>query len=186
MIEATVFDPKTATFGLANVFGVEAASVGLGHEVLIPDLFGDTDKNGTIGDGDVLYSLVDLSAYLKSIPQFSLGESFDVVNGEVAGLAGMMFSTSPFVFDPDTGFSSTPFSGEAIVEGQHGATAVPEPGTLITFLMGMVFLLSYRWRNWDKSIAKWPQGHGVRSYPPGPRGLLVKKCPPNLKSGNWR
>jgi hypothetical protein len=143
MLESVIFDPNTGQLLLGNIFGVEADILGFDREALIPDLFADTNKDGTIGDGDVLYSLVDFNVYLRSISSFSEGEAFDIVNGTAAELPGMMFSSSPFLFDPATGFSGTAFSGLGIVEGQHGATAVPEPGTFGLCGIATVFLFGY-------------------------------------------
>jgi hypothetical protein len=145
MIEAMIFDPNINQFILENIFGVLADKAGFGQEVSIPDLFADTNGDGTVGDGDVLYSLVDLNKYLIAIPPFLQGGSFNIINGEVSALPGMMFSTIPFIFDPIIGFSGMPFSGQGIVEGQHGATAVPEPGTLALCGIGAVMLLGYGW-----------------------------------------
>jgi len=54
-------------------------------------------------DDDVLYSLVDLNTYLNSIPSFSLGDSFAVVDGTTPALPGMSFSTTPFASIPGPG-----------------------------------------------------------------------------------
>ena len=130
MIEAVFFDTGTNQYVLGNIFGTIAESVGILQQVLIPDLFADTNGDGSLDSGDVLYSLVDLSVYLNSIPSFTLGESFNIVNGAVAGLPGMEFSTTPFTFDPNTGFSDPSFTGTGFALGEHDPVATPEPSSL--------------------------------------------------------
>jgi hypothetical protein len=136
-IESMVFDPVRGTYELVNVFGT-LADRQITYEVRIPDLFGDTDNNGILGEGDVLYSLVDLNIYLNSIPNFSLGDSFAVINGTTSALPGMSFSTTPFDFDPGTGFSGTPYSGTAVAEGEHGVTVIPEPSAIVLIGIGLI------------------------------------------------
>ncbi len=126
-IEAMLFDPTSASFVLSNVFGALGEAVGFGVEVRIPDLFADTSGDGVLGDGDVLHSLVDLTVFLAALPTFVAGQAFDVVDGIVPGLPGMMFSTTEFEFDPATGFSGTPFTGRATTEAFHGITALATP-----------------------------------------------------------
>jgi hypothetical protein len=76
-------------------------------------------------DPDLLYSLVDMHQYLKAIPNFALGQVFSIVNGQVDASPGMLFSTTPFVFDASapTGFDYTPFSGDGTTGSLHGLTA---------------------------------------------------------------
>jgi len=136
-IESVLFDPESGTYELVNVFGT-LADRQITYEVRIPDLFGDTDNNGILGEGDVLYSLVDLNIYLNSIPSFSLGNSFTIANGTTSALPGMSFSTTPFDFDPGTGFSGTPYSGTAVAEGEHGVTVIPEPNTVALLGIGLL------------------------------------------------
>jgi len=145
--EAITVDPSTGKFALSNIFAVIAEKHGFGMEILVPDLYADTNHDGILGVGDKLFSLVDLEVYLDSIPAFSLGDAFSVTNGLVPGLPGMKFSTTPFVFDPDNGFSGTDFSGEAFADSSHGLTAVPEPGALTMFgtgCLGMIGAAFYR------------------------------------------
>jgi hypothetical protein len=145
-IEAVAFDPVSNIFGIENIFGRIADLVGVGVKVLIPDLFSDTNRDGVVGDGDVLYSLVDLNVYLNSIPNIEMGDTFDIIDGLVAGLPGMMFSTTPFGFDESSGFDrGTPFSGAGETDATHEVAAVPEPSSISLVGLGLaVFLISRR------------------------------------------
>jgi hypothetical protein len=138
-LESTSQDPATGEYRLDNIFGVLAANRGL-EEVDIPLLVGDTNGDGEVGGpDDLLYNLVDLRVYLAGTP--SSDDFFTIINGTVTSLPGMFFSTSPFTFDPLTGFSGTPYSGPAYVGGSASAAAVPEAGTLAlvaTFLLPLV------------------------------------------------
>jgi hypothetical protein len=138
-LESTSQDPATGEYRLDNIFGVLAANRGL-EEVDIPLLVGDTNGDGEVGGpDDLLYNLVDLRFYLAGTP--SSDDFFTIINGTVTSLPGMFFSTSPFTFDPLTGFSGTPYSGPAYVGGSASAAAVPEAGTLAlvaTFLLPLV------------------------------------------------
>jgi hypothetical protein len=138
-IESLLFDPVSGKFELVNIFGT-LADRQITDEVLIPDLFGDTNKDGVLGDSDVLYSLVDLNIYLNSIPSFSLGDSFAVVDGTTLALPGMSFSTTPFTFDAGTGFSGTPYTGTGVAEGEHGVSVIPEPSAIVLFGTGLLGL----------------------------------------------
>jgi len=158
-IESVIFDPTSGTFELVNIFGT-LAQRGIADEVLIPDLFGDTNKDGVLGDGDVLYSLVDLNIFLNSIPIFNLEDSFAIVNGTTPALPGMSFSSTPFAFDSETGFSGTPYTGAGVAEGEHGVTVVPEPsaiGLLGLGLLGLGVVSSFA----RVFVAVRPDGRGI-------------------------
>jgi hypothetical protein len=135
-IESYVIDPTTGKYVLHNIWGTIAAQVGEYHTVAIPDLY-ETDALGNILDNVTLYSLVNLETYIGSAPTFVEGQRFNVVDGLVAGLPGMFFSTTPFTFDPDTGFSDPPYTGMAVAETQHGFTATPEPASWVLMLIGI-------------------------------------------------
>lgn len=144
MIEAMVFDVGTSQFVLGNIFGTIAGEVGFGQVIIVPELFADTTGDGIIGEGDLLYSLVDLNLYLDGPPSFSLGDTFDISAGLVAGLPGMMFSTAPFVFDPASGFSGVPFTGVGVADAQVGLSAIPEPSTWLMTIGGFGMVLGAR------------------------------------------
>ena len=133
-------------YSLQDLFGTIQQALGNGVVVAVPDLFADTNNDGSLDDGDVLYALVDMSVYLQAIPSFTEGEAFNIVNGVVAGLPGMMFSTTEFTFDPSTGFSGTDYTGEGDVLAEHDVMATPEPaagGLAVAGLLG-IFLLRRR------------------------------------------
>ena len=140
-IEAVTLDLSTGKFGTANIFSVLADKVGLDTAVPIPDLFADTNGDGELGTGDILYSVVDLNTYLLSIPTFTLGEAFDIVGGTVAGLPGMQFSSTPFTFNPDTGdFTGTPVTMPGYADALHDPEAIPEPATWSLLALGFLVL----------------------------------------------
>ncbi|MCZ8358615.1 MAG: PEP-CTERM sorting domain-containing protein [Microcystis sp. LE19-388.1G] len=143
---------------LYNIFETIDFFLGANTSFSIPDLFADTNGDNQIDSGDVLYSLVDLSGYLVNpIPNFSLGDTFTVDNGQVSQFPFMFFSTTPFVFDQTTGFTGTPYSGQGTVLTQHDLEAepIPEPSSTLGFLalgtLGIVSILN-RQPNLSKSI----------------------------------
>lgn len=139
-IESVHYDPITQRYQLLNIWGTISQQLGDLAVVAIPDLF-IANSNGLL-DGVTLYSLVDLAVYVHALPVFAEGEGFNIVNGQVASLPGMRFSTTPFTFDPVTGFSDPPYTGMAIAEAQHGFTpGVPEPSSVALLAGGMAALL---------------------------------------------
>jgi hypothetical protein len=146
-LEAIVFDATTGAYSLEDFFGRLAADVGVGVEIPIPDLYADTNGDGVLDSGDVLYSLDDINKYLAAAPTFALGDTFSVNDGAVAGLPGMMFSTTPFSFDPSTGFSpGTPYTGLAEAETEHLPAAVAEPDKWVLMSIALGGLLIVRQR----------------------------------------
>ncbi len=130
-IESIRFDPTANAYVLENIFGRLFDTVGPLEEVAIPDLFADVNEDGHLDGSDGLYSLVDLYVYLDNIPTFTFADQYQIVNGTTPALAGMLFSTTPFVFDPSSGFQYTAFTGTGTVDAQHGVTGVPESTSLL-------------------------------------------------------
>jgi len=134
-LESTLVD-ENGFITLTPTFATLYASVGKAV-IAIPDLF-MSDADGNVVDGGLLYGLVDFSFYLDHPPTFHLGDVFNVQNGLVAGLDGMRFSTTPFVFDDvgGTGFSDPPYSGYAVALSEHELQRVPEPAAWAMMLLG--------------------------------------------------
>jgi hypothetical protein len=112
----------------------------------LPDLWADTDGDGSIADGDLLYSLVDINVYtnggsddLDTVnARYSPGESFLITNGIVADLPGFKFSTTSFTFDPVNGYQGTPYTGTGFAVTNHElGSPVPAPlplaGSIVAF-----------------------------------------------------
>lgn len=116
----------------------------------IPDLFADTNGDGVIGDGDVLYSFVNIYQFTVNAPVFSLGDWFTIVNGQVPGLEGMWFSPTPIYVDPVLGpqpsggawYNSGQFqswsTGNAVAMSAHSLYVphIPEPATWAMMIAG--------------------------------------------------
>ncbi|MGH8214366.1 MAG: PEP-CTERM sorting domain-containing protein [Rhodanobacteraceae bacterium] len=144
-IEALFVDPNTGQVILGSVFDFVSQAYP-GELLVLPDLWGDTNGDGTIGGGDLLYSLVDLNAYTNGgadlladvNARFVPGQEFEIANGVVAGLPGMLFSTTKFTFDPVNGYQGTPYTGSGFAVTDHEFASVPEPSTLTLFFVGLV------------------------------------------------
>src|SRR5439155_299549 len=86
-----------------------------------------TTPNGLMDDDDTLYSLVDLRQFLLNPPDFDPLQHFQLVNGHSDALPGMRFSTTPFTFSEQSGWSDgTPFSGDSVELSYH-EMVVPAP-----------------------------------------------------------
>jgi hypothetical protein len=141
MLEA--LSVNAGQFQSQDLFGTITSFLGSDVEVEIPDLYADTNGDGSLDSGDVLYSLVDMSIYLQSAPAFSIGDTYSVVNGRVAGLPGMQFSTTEFTFDPATGFTGTDYTGMAEAETLHALQSTPEPGSIVLTLCALASVAWY-------------------------------------------
>lgn len=146
-IEALFVDPNTGQVKLGSIFDFLSQAYP-GKPLLLPDLWGDTTGDGTIGAGDFLYSLVDINAYTNGgadlladvNSRFAPGQQFQIVNGVVSGLPGMLFSTTEFTFDPLKGYQGTPYTGSGFAVTDHEPVSVPEPSTLALFFVGLAAL----------------------------------------------
>jgi hypothetical protein len=112
-----------------------------------------------------VYTAVNLDLYLSANPLGFLGGAWqsqdtlsslglDIVNGTVAGMQGIQWSVSPFVFDasssagwvPSGGagdyLNSVSFGYELGIIAEH--TAVPEPGSCCLVSCGLIAILAGR------------------------------------------
>lgn len=139
-IEAMYWDPLTHSFYLSSVFD-ELYRLHPNVALSIPDLYADINQDGTIGEGDTLYSLVNIPEYLQAIPTHAFDQVFSIVNGTVAALPGMYFSTTPFVFAPNStnGLGFTPYTGAGVELTDH-VVETPEPQTVSLLLAGLLAL----------------------------------------------
>jgi|NOAtaT_5_FD_contig_61_592458_length_981_multi_7_in_0_out_0_1 hypothetical protein len=133
-IESVFFDPDLNQYVLGNIIGT-VAEYSL-SSVSIPDIYADTNNDGIIGDGDILYSLVDLNEFLKNgAPSFTLGDPLSIVNGKIDSLPGMLFSATPFSFTPENGFTNTTyFTGQGNPFTTHDIEPIPEPTSTLSLL----------------------------------------------------
>lgn len=142
-IESLYKDPVTGLWSFEGVPAMMDAVFGPGVVIGIPDLYADTNGDGVIGAGDVLYSWVDMRVYLQHLHAYELGDHYTIVDGQVAGLPGMWFSSSEIFLDPVLGpqptggawFSSSTGDAEALSE--HDLDTVPEPAIWLMMLLGL-------------------------------------------------
>ena len=139
-IESVYFDTQTNSYYMDGVFDLLHAMYGDNVFVHIPDLFADTNGSGGLDEADELYSLVDLRQFLPNPPDFGDNQAYTIVNGHVAGLPGMKFSTTPFSFSSSTGWDDgTPFTGEGVTYSYHSIES-PEPAALSLLVLGCLML----------------------------------------------
>lgn len=139
MLEA-LYQDENDNWQLENIFDSVLAHAGLDYEIYVPDL-AFSDAEGNLLEGQLLYSLVDLNVFLKAGCEFSFGDVLTLQDGKTSSLQGMQFSSTPFSFDPETGFTGTPVDGTGTIIAKHGLTTVPE-GLNTGMLAGaMVFVL---------------------------------------------
>jgi hypothetical protein len=144
LIEAIFLDATTGTFQFESYGELILNSVAYGSSVKIPDLWA-VHPNGEFIAGVTLYSYVNLEDYLAvPLPVYAPNQLFSIVNGQVAGLTGMRFSSTPFTFSATAGVGGTPYNGTGAVFTEHGVTAIPEPSESALMLAGLVALLA-RW-----------------------------------------
>lgn len=146
-IELYLYDPATNEWVMYNIFTTVDLTLPNGDTLLIPDLYA-TDSAGDLINME-LYGLVDLGVYLENVTctlgickeNFNLGDTFTVVDGEVAGLPGMYFSFNPWTFTPEGGWVDPgDYSGTVIAITQHGVPSIPEPSTWAMMAAGFAGL----------------------------------------------
>ncbi len=115
----------------------------------IPDFYADINGDGIPDNSGVLFGLINLATF-NPIPSFTFGDQINIVNGTAPGL-DIFFSTTRPVFNPATGFTGTPYTGNAVVETDHAF--VPEPGTFAPVIGALVLITAARWRR---------RAHGVQ------------------------
>ena len=191
-IETVYFDAAAGGFYIGSIMDTVFSALGADVGVRLPDLYADTNGDGSIGPGDVLYSWVDLDVYLAAIPLFAEGDIFNIVNGEVAQLPGMLFSTTPFGFDSAIGAIGTPFTGSGVAFSEHELVAdVPEPGSLMLVMLAAGIALLTR-RHLDGPAQRAGPKCPVHNQPQGQRHaqvLLLARTQPDegrLVSGGGR
>lgn len=142
-LSVEAFVPSGSDFLEYGVFDMIARFAGLGVPVPIPDLFGDTNGDGSLDTGDVLYAAVNLAEYIPAHVRFLIGDRFDIVDGTTLALPGMVFGTEPITLDDTSpnGFSNpAPWTGTGDALTAHLPEAVPEPA-IGAMMLGTVFLV---------------------------------------------
>lgn len=149
-IKSLFQDPDSAEYSFEGHMALLRRGIGSGS-LLVPDLYADTNGDGIIGDGDILYSWVDIRAYLEAPAIFQLGDTFQIVDGRIAGIPGMWFSATPIFLDPllgprptggawysssMAGFSDSAPDAEAF--SLHQLSAVPEPAVWAQMIAGLL------------------------------------------------
>jgi hypothetical protein len=154
-IESVFFDAPSHQYYMDGNFALLHDVLGDGVFIHIPDLFADTNGSGLIDDGDVLYSMVDLRQYLVAPPNFDDNQGFQIVDGQLAGLPGMRFSTTPFSFSASSGWDGgTPYTGDAVAMSYHSlaSTPTPEPAALALPIVALGALLLQRRRRAQRQL----------------------------------
>jgi hypothetical protein len=198
--ESLFQDPETGLWQFEGAFAQFDFRAMAHGNLRIPDLYADTNGDGVIGQGDVLYSWADLRVYPQEEPSFSLGDHFTVVNGRVAALPGMWFSTTPIFLDSVLGpqpsggewFSSAlrapeataldAGTGDSVVLTEHElVSTVPEPAQWLLLLAGGAGLIGFkasrRRSNDDRANYRSPSG--------STRPIAVLGAPP-LPTVSWQ
>ena len=132
-LEAFLLDRNTNQYVMHDIWDT-IATLGV---LRIPDLYADVNGDGIPDNDGVLYSLINLATF-DPIPAFNFGDQFVIVNGATPGL-DMFFSTTRPVFSPASGWTGTPYTGNAVAETDHAF--VPEPWSGVLSLGGVALMV---------------------------------------------
>ena len=135
--EVLYLDPTTGKYVQHSIFHFLQLAYGTA-EIEFMDFWFDVNGDGRIDALDHMYALYDIGEYthdgLDSLAdlnsRFSPGQVVDIVNGKIAGIEGLSFSTTAFSFDENTGYQGTAFTGTGYGVTNHVFGSVPEPQTL--------------------------------------------------------
>lgn len=142
---------KSTVYAGSFVSGGSGWEYGSGFEILPAPPWRIPDPIPIIplpGDNE-LYAAVNLGVYLTDNPwpAIGIGDIATISNGEIAGLNGVVFSSTEPVFDSQAplGWGNiTPFTGDALVVSVH--SSVPEPATAALLALGCLLTIGCRTR----------------------------------------
>lgn len=141
---------------------------------------------------ETIYTAVNLDLYINENPlgflngAWSIGQTLDdlgleIISGEIPGLEGIFWATTPFEFDPNPfGRGFTPLGGDAnlldssafgfdiAILQQH--FTVPEPSTISLFGLAIPILLWIKRRRFKSNDMRWVMRVDEWWYGVSPRG----------------
>ena len=145
-------DPATGKYVQQSIFHFLALAYG-GEEIPFLDFWFDTSGDGRIDANDHMYALYDIGEYTHSgadslaalRSRFLPGQAVDILDGRIAGIDGLYFSTTAFTFDESTGYQGSNYSGRGFGVTDHTFySRLPEPASLALTLAALVAGLSSR------------------------------------------
>lgn len=167
VLDVSSFKPIGEDFLVIPFTTFVAENFGINRELRIPDLYADTDENGILGEGDILYSAVNLVDSVDRINAgftFNIGDSFAIINGSSSLLPGFLFGTQPITRDANslTGYiNPEPFTGDGFVLTEHTVeVVVPEPTSTLSLLAlgtlgaGSVLMRKQKHKSTEKQTSK--------------------------------